>query len=158
MGKICGYLCVSAHGGPGGTEPLTEIWLNCRASIWEHTCWLMPAMFNNDLPYRACTQTEGTGGEINQAQKLVTVDAKRKKKSVIRNWENTWHSRSWTFEFANFISSVAAIQTSFLLYILFFTFCGDFIVWNLAHPSQKAPIWSFYQSASSERKEATREI
>lgn len=86
----------------------------------------MPAMFNNDLPYRACTQTEGAGGEINQAQKLVTVDAigKKKKIPVIRNWENTWHSRLWTFEFANFISSAAAVQASFLLYIFIFDFSG----------------------------------
>lgn len=67
-GMIRGYLSVSVHIGPGGTDPLTEICLYCLTSISAHTSWVMSAMFNNYSPYHMYTQTEGTSSEINQAQ------------------------------------------------------------------------------------------
>lgn len=42
----------------------------------------MSAMFNNYLPYRMCTQTEGTGSEINQAQNLCQLLQKIGNKTI----------------------------------------------------------------------------
>lgn len=55
----------------------------------------MSAMFNNYLPYRMYTQTEGTGSEINQAQNLCQLLQKIGNKTFRKHCKLGYDTTKW---------------------------------------------------------------